>query len=148
MKHYKYWTLSGKSVKGQSGSFGKNCNILCCVAVKDSKIFVGASDGSLQLWSGRACSKNIKVHSRAIHAICLTDNMILTGSSDESVKIISADSLEVVNTIECASMFTHSVQKAIRALDVWENKIIVGTLGSEIYEISSNQAIDNATSEG
>lgn len=119
VKHYKYWTLNGKSVKGKTGSFGKNCNILCCVAIKDSKAYVGASDGSLQIWSGNSCAKNIKAHSRAIHAICLTDNMILTGSSDETVKIISFNDLEVVSTVDCSSIFTNSVNKSIRALDVW-----------------------------
>ena len=119
VKHYKYWTMNGKQIKGKTGSFGKNCNILCCVSVKDSKAYVGASDGSLQIWSGNSCSKNVKVHSRAIHAISLTSNMILTGSSDETIKIISFDGLEVVNTIECAKLFSNSVNKAIRAIDVW-----------------------------
>ena len=120
VKHYKYWTMKGKQIKGQRGSFGrKNCNILCCVAVRDSKAYVGASDGSLQIWSGNSCSKNVKVHTRAIHAISLTGNMILTGSSDESIKIISFDGLEVVNTIECGKLFTTSVNSAIRAIDVW-----------------------------
>ena len=45
VKHYKYWTVSGKSMKGQSGSFGKNCNILCCLAIKGSSIYAGASNG-------------------------------------------------------------------------------------------------------
>jgi len=32
VKHYKYWTFEGKSVKGQTGVFGKTSNnILCCV---------------------------------------------------------------------------------------------------------------------
>ena len=91
VKHYKYWTLNGKSVKGKTGIFGKNCNILCCVAVRNSQAYVGASDGSLQIWSGNSCSKNIKAHSKAIHAICLTKDMILTGSSEENIKIISFD---------------------------------------------------------
>ena len=40
------------------------------------------------------------------------------------------------------------MNKSIRAIDVFENKVLVGTLGSEIYEIKSNQKIDNATNEG
>ena len=45
VKHYKYWTVSGKTMKGKTGSFGKNCNILCCMAIKGSNIYVGASNG-------------------------------------------------------------------------------------------------------
>ena len=72
VKHYKIWTVSGKSMKGKSGSFGKNCNILCCMEIRDGKIFVGASDGALQLWSGNSVSKAKKVHKGAIHALTLT----------------------------------------------------------------------------
>lgn len=64
--------------------------------------------------------------------------MIVTGSSEEKIKIISFDKHEVVNTIDCAALFSNSFNKSIRAIDVWENKMIVGTLGSEIYEITSN----------
>jgi hypothetical protein len=60
IKHYKIWTVSGKTLKAAKGLFGKNCNILCTVAVNDGKIYVGASDGSLQVWSGNSCSKSIK----------------------------------------------------------------------------------------
>lgn len=69
-------------MKGKTGVFGKNCNILCSLAIKDSNIFAGASDGSLQLWSGNQCSKSIKAHSKAIHALCIAGNNILTGSSN------------------------------------------------------------------
>jgi len=30
--------------------------------VKDSKIYVGASDGCLQIWNEKACSKSLKLH--------------------------------------------------------------------------------------
>ena len=89
VKHYKLWSTSGKKMKGQSGSFGKNCNILCCMAIKDSSIYVGASNGELQKWSGNSVAKAVKVHAGAIHAITLTNNMILTGSSDQKITILS-----------------------------------------------------------
>lgn len=59
VKHFKVWTVSNKSIKGKSGIFNKNCNILCCLGVKDNNIYVGASNGHLQVWSGNTCAKSI-----------------------------------------------------------------------------------------
>ena len=35
IKHYRLWDLNGKVLKGKTGVFGKNCNMLCCVEAKD-----------------------------------------------------------------------------------------------------------------
>ena len=93
LKHFKMWEVSGKSVKGSAGSFGKNCNLLCAVGVRDSNVYCGASDGSLQLWNGKSCVKSVKLHKSAIQAICVGENVILTGSSDESIKILNISDL-------------------------------------------------------
>jgi hypothetical protein len=82
IKHYKLWTCDGKSIKGENGSFGKNCNVLCSLAVKGENIFVGAGDGALQKWGGKACMNSVKLHKGALQAIWIGDNVIVTGSSD------------------------------------------------------------------
>ena len=76
------------------------------------------------------CSKSKKIHQHAIHAICIKENVILTGSSDKTIKILSLGDLEELSHINCQELFKESVNPSIRALDVWENKILVGTLGS------------------
>lgn len=35
VKHFRLWEFSGKTVKGKTGSFGQNCNILCSVEAQD-----------------------------------------------------------------------------------------------------------------
>lgn len=57
-KHFKNWELNGKAVKGKTGSFGKNCNLLCSVETKESKVYTGASNGTIMIWSGNAVSKS------------------------------------------------------------------------------------------
>jgi WD40 repeat protein len=96
IKHYKKWdVLDGKSLKGSNGQFGKNCNILCSLAFdEDSKnIYAGASDGSLQIWKGTSCTKSQKLHSGPIHALCIAENRILTGSGDKTIKILNLSDL-------------------------------------------------------
>ena len=135
VKHYKYWSFEGKAVKGKNGSFGKtNCNILCCVAIAEQKILTGASDGSLHIWGGNSISKSQKkLHSKAINALCIHENVVLTGSNDHTIKILSLDGFAVLNTIDCDKLLERSVNRSIRALDAIDNKVLIGTLGSEIY---------------
>jgi hypothetical protein len=82
VKHFKYWEVNDKTMKAKSGAFGKNCNILCSIAVKEQNIYVGASDGSIQMWNGNSCSKSMKIHGAAINALCLVEDILLTGSND------------------------------------------------------------------
>ncbi len=92
VKHFKLWNVV--TLKGETGSFGKNSNILCSVAVKDTTIYVGAADGSLQVWNGKACSKSIKLHEKsAIHALWCGSDVIMTGASDKTIKILKQSSL-------------------------------------------------------
>jgi hypothetical protein len=42
-------------LKASKGTFNKNCDYLCCVGVRENKIYVGAGDGSLQTWIGNSC---------------------------------------------------------------------------------------------
>lgn len=82
VKHYKIWSFADKKIKGKAGIFGKNCNVLCSLAVKGSNVYVGASDGSLQVWSGNSCTKSHKVHEKSLNVVKVMNNVILTGSRD------------------------------------------------------------------
>ena len=118
-------------MKGKSGAFGKNCNLLCGMDVgKDQKVYTGASDGSILVWGNNSIVKTQKAHSAAISALCIYENTLLTGSNDETIKIWAADSLKLINTIDCKALLEESVCKKIRALDFLDKKILVGTVGS------------------
>jgi hypothetical protein len=76
-------------LKGQPGSFGSYNNILCCVATKDGKIYAGASDGGLQIWSGKACSKSIPLHNKTpLNALWVGNDILMTGAGDKTVCIL------------------------------------------------------------
>jgi len=62
IKHYKQWTVN--PLKGQTGQFKGGNNILCCVAVKDSQVYVGAGDGCLQIWQGKSLVKSHPLHEK------------------------------------------------------------------------------------
>lgn len=86
--------MQGKTIKGKTGQFGKNCNLLTSLVVKNGKNYVGASDGALQIWNGNSCGKSIKVHQKSLNALCVGENVILTGSKDQTIKILELESLK------------------------------------------------------
>lgn len=65
----------------------------------------------------------------------------MTGSTDKTIKVLNEKTFSVIQIIDCEGLFRDSIRPSIRALDVLGNKILVGTLGSEIYEIKANAEI-------
>lgn len=94
------------------------------------KIFTGASDGSILVWSGNSVAKSQKAHTAAVNALCIHKNILLTGSNDKTIKLFKISDLSPITTIDCSKLFEQSVNSAIRAIDVNNKRIIVGTLGS------------------
>jgi len=54
----------------------------------------------------------------------------LTGSNDDKIIILNEKTLTKIQTIDCKKVMQDSIKPSIRSLDVWGNKILVGTLGS------------------
>jgi WD40 repeat protein len=84
------------------------------------------------IWNGNSVAKTPKdkAHSAAVNALCIHENVLLTGSNDETIKIWDADSLSLLCTVDAKSKLEGSVCKKIRALDVRDKRILVGTFGS------------------
>ena len=146
-KHFKSWEFAGGKVKGKTGSFGKHCNLLCSVEVKEGKVFTGASNGEVLVWGGNSVAKAEKGHSGAVNALCIHEDILLSGSNDESIKIWNADSLKLLFTVDVKFRLEGSVSKKIRALDVMDKRILVGTFGSEIYQLESSLPIKDTTAD-
>lgn len=75
------------------------------------------------------------MHSAAVNALCLHEDILITGSNDKTIKLFKSKTLEALATISCEKLFEHSVNSSIRAIDALGKRLIVGTLGSEIYEL-------------
>lgn len=131
VKHFKRWEIKGPSLKCiGKGQFGKSCNILCCAEVKNGQVFVGAGDGSLQIWSGTSIKNEKHLHKKPLDTIRCLENVILTGGKDAKINILKAADLEILATIECDKVLKDSQCPSVRALDAHDNNLLVGTLGS------------------
>ncbi len=73
--------------------------------VDKETVFTGASDGSLLVWSGKSVTKSKKnLHNGAINALCIHENVFLTGANDETIKLLALGSLEELAVINCAAL--------------------------------------------
>jgi WD40 repeat protein len=81
--------MEAKTIKGKVGQFGKSCNILTSLVIKDNKIYTGASDGSLHVWAGNSLSKTLKKHDKSLNTLCLHNSVLLTGSSDSTICLLN-----------------------------------------------------------
>jgi WD40 repeat protein len=88
-------------MKGKVGQFGKNCNILTSLIVANDKIYTGASDGSLHTWQGNSITKSQKIHTKSLNVLNYKNNILVTGSSDCTIKILDINSLAELSSINC-----------------------------------------------
>lgn len=148
IKHFKMWEIKGAIVSGKKGLFGKNCNFLLCVDTHENKAYVGAGDGSLQVWTGTSCSKAVKLHGgKPMDALKCLSKVVLTGGKDATVNIVALDTLATLATIKCKEVLKDSKCPSVRAVDVIGNQLLIGTLGSEIYLITCDVDVEEATQE-
>ena len=144
MNHIKFWKVEGAnmvSCRGIFGSVGKVQPMLCGAAV-GSKFVTGTVSGHLYVWTGRKLEKIVRAHEKGINAIHSSSGGLVTGGKDGFIKIWSL-ALEHLRSYDLAEAQVPPLNLGVRSvyagLDVTGTaitKVLVGTKGSEIYEIA------------
>jgi len=140
-KEMKFWTLN--AVKGElqskKGLFGKKAKNTICVsaAYLGCDAVTGQADGTLYLWKGRSVATIRKKHSKAINSLCgyRDDRVGLISGSKDGLVIIWDGSLAAMRTFDVSTMGV--VDAEVRAVSCMANKVLIGTMGSEIIEVDS-----------
>jgi len=146
-RHVKFFTLCGKNLKSKKGIFGTKGKIqtILCAATVGGKVVTGARDGSLYSWEGRQVSSKTSAHESSVNAMFVTatsygQDQLITGGKDGQVRIWSSE-LEPTKTFDLKDLGTAAISTSIRSVcvDVDNTRILVGTYGSEIYEIQTDE---------
>jgi microtubule-associated protein-like 6 len=145
VKHYYVWVLNGAAIKKTKGTFGtKSCNKLSGIALSGGDTICGAADGSVQVWKGTTISKEFeKMHTLPCDCITTTKEYVLSGGRDGRI-VVFDKSYNKLTEIDCAKLFgDNCMHPGVRAIDIHpsEPRMLVGTLGSDIYEVSFNGKI-------
>ena len=75
------------------------------------------------------------MHSSAVNALCLHEGLLISGASDKTICFSNSKTMEKLTTVDCGKLLDRSVNSSVRAIDALGKRLIVGTLGSEIYEL-------------
>ena len=134
LKHFKVW--SGPQFSGRRGQFGPCNSLLVSLAVQGASVYTGNVAGQIIRWNGTSALKPFQVHERAVDSLWACESCIVSGSKDGMVYILD-NKLSKRQSFNLNSPQYESVCAFIRSACLSEdgNSLLVGTYGSEIYEI-------------
>ena len=161
--HIKFWDLpsatsAGGELSSKGGIYGKNVKARSVISTSflGSDSVTGMDDGTIVLWKDRNSTKSTKAHEGPVTAMCsvesgsssISSSSITSGGSGESSspRIITGgrDGFVHVFNIQLTKEWTldlntsspTSVLPQIQALSSKDGQILIGTKGSEIYEVN------------
>jgi len=139
--HILFWTLQERSLIPQKGFFGKKGKIqplLCGTPVgEEGKVVTGTVSGHFYVWLDGQVIKSVKAHDRSVNCIFACGSGIVSGSKDGQVKLWDTK-LSPSRTFDMTEISPVSRWPPVRSVS-WSEEyatILVGTQGSEIFEVS------------
>ena len=141
IKHYKFWMIKDDGIVCKEGSFGPNDsridNKLGLIKLSKENFVTGSVSGEVTLWREENIKFMKKLHSKNVDSMSVKDDFIMTGGRDFQIVICDKDLLELKRIIldpyklDCIL----PVPRSLEITPDGVNKILLGTLSSEIYEL-------------
>jgi WD40 repeat protein len=146
-KHIKFWYPD--QMKGEKGLFGQKgemTSFACCAYDANGVAYTGGCNSQIYVWNGRDLASTIQAHKGGfICAMRHQGGKIYSGGKDGNVVITNCSSLQVEKSISFDGAL-------IRAIDVVNNKALVGLRTGYIYEVDiasgSKKVIMESHSDG
>ena len=111
--------------------------MLCLCGLPNGRTVSGSVSGHLYVWDGLNCKKVIKAHDKNVNVLVSCKHGLLSGGKDGKVRLWSSPALEPGAVFDIAGLGSFNPRVRSLAWSVDSLKIVVGTQGSEVYEISS-----------
>ena len=139
IRHMKFWTIEedntlsfveGNLVDNENDKFGS-------IVSDGSKYYVSTQNGSICIWENKEFVSSKLIHSKAIDALFLNDNVLVSGGRDRTVVIMNKE-LNELNHFEIDGISFNSADPSPRSIDIYGNttdKILIGTIASDIVEV-------------
>ncbi|CAM9297903.1 unnamed protein product, partial [Heterosigma akashiwo] len=159
-KHIKFWSLQGRNLAAKKGLVGRRGKLqaFTCVAWvatrddgEDRSPAVGTAEGKLYLFDAgsKKLAQTVAGHKGAVYAVSeLEDGGLVSGGKD-GVVICWGPGLVQLFSIDLKGLSPPPLfQISVRSVHVGHGRLLVGTQGSEIYELPFTEALhDNDGSE-
>ena len=135
----RFWTIEGRNMNYQDAFLGRKARVQTFLNIGwcGSSPVIGTSDGHLYKFLGRQLDAIVKAHDQAVFTIHSTSSGLATGGHDGCVKLWT-NSLECKMTVNVRSLKAHLPPIRSVCWDVDHGRILIGTLGAEIYEVNGH----------
>ena len=136
-KHMKFWRLSEAGFTSKRAKFGRKSSTVICAANLGKKLVTGTVSGHIYVWEGTKIGRAINAHDKAVTALYEHDTGLVSGSQDGQVRLWDA-SMTLVSAIDLTAARPAPFHPCIRsvAMSADGSVLLVGTQGSEIYEVT------------
>ncbi|KAJ1457506.1 WD40-repeat-containing domain protein [Pelagophyceae sp. CCMP2097] len=138
----RFYEFAGRNVTSTAARIGSKGRVqpFLCLAWQGSSLAAGTLDGSIYLFLGRQMDRVVaKAHAGAVTCMMATNGGLVTGGRDGIVKVWGA-ALDAARLSVDATVLGALGATAIRSVhwDVDLQKILMGTLGAELFEIDAS----------
>ena len=145
-KTLRFWKVNGQNFKATQAFLGSKNGTwqpFLCLGFIDSDVVAGTLDGHLYRFRKHRLRAAVKAHKAPILAMdCVPGKGLVSGASDGSIRLWNSD-------LECFAEFSmakqvDSVSPGVRSL-CWRpalKKLLVGTAGAEVFELSDKTGAD------
>lgn len=156
INHFKVWTLTSTNLKSKEGFWDKNqCSrSISCIASNLDDYLCGASDGSFQIWKGNTLTlvKTDLHNKKSIECISNCGGYILTGGRDCRINILDKNYNPLLKVTEeqfvsKKELFSFCSEIKAAWLSQDSKLLIIGSVGGEIYELSTKDAKLNTSTK-
>ncbi len=142
VNHIHFWVKDGSTMAKRRGVFGQTGKVqaLTCLTPCGANMLSGTVSGHIYVWLGRNCMRAIRAHGGCVNTLFTSPHGIVSGGMDKKVKLWTL-SLEPGSTFDMSAFgAAPSVRSACLSQD--GTKLLVGTKGSEVFEISAADGSD------
>lgn len=132
-KFIKFFSIAGQNLTSSRGvTGGTTFEAQMSAGLYQGKLHTGTHAGNLFVWEEKNLNKSVPVHSGQVWAMCVDGDKLFTGGSEGVIYVLDKD----YNKTTTISLVEHSANPGIRAIDILNNVLLVGTRGCEIAKVT------------
>lgn len=153
VKHVKFWTVAGSQLLGKRGLLKKTGNstqetkmqtMLSVAFGANETTFTGSMCGDVYVWKGHMLARVVvRAHQDAVFTLytSLKDGLIVSGGKEKPGRGSSAVKLwdQDMKKSKTFQLDSSNKQDVVKSVCRTKGKILVGTKGSEIFEIDEKK---------
>jgi WD40 repeat protein/Ca2+-binding EF-hand superfamily protein len=132
---------------GKIGNAGKRQNFFSATYITNDEVVVGCASGEIYKFKDTVCNSIIQAHGIKDPVYCLyynaNDGTLLSGGKDSMIKTWDATLKEIGTAIDLSEDLdgdgkpeSGSLNSTVISVQQYRNRILIGTIGSDIYEAS------------